>query len=84
MIKVQSLLITEGIDYDSLTDEEKDDHKGALGHVLGVSDYHPKATFTYYFGSGWSKADMPSMDAWTKYLKDFVVKANHPLTVNVK
>lgn len=66
------------------TDEEKDDHKGALGHVLGVSDYQPKATFTYYFGSGWSKADMPSMDAWTKYLKDFVVKANHPLTVNVK
>lgn len=66
------------------TEEEKDDHKGALGHVLGISDYQPKATFTYYFGSGWSKADMPSMEAWTKYLKDFVVKANHPLKVNVK
>ena len=66
------------------TDEEKDDHKGALGHVLGIADYQPKSTFTYYFGSGWSKGDMPSMEAWTKYLKEFVVKANHPLKVNIK
>lgn len=36
----------------------------AIGHVLGHSTYYPGTTFTYYFGSGWSKAGIKSLYEW--------------------
>jgi Domain of unknown function (DUF4861) len=36
-------------------------------------------TFTYYAGSGWSKADMPTQDAWDAYLKQTKQQLDHPL-----
>jgi hypothetical protein len=40
----------------------------AIGHVLGYSTYKPGTPFTYYFGSGWSKAGIDGLDEWIKLL----------------
>ena len=50
------------------------DHQGVLAlHVRSGQ------TFTYYAGSGWSKADMPTQQAWNDYLKLTLFDLNHPL-----
>jgi GTP-binding protein EngB required for normal cell division len=36
----------------------------------------------YYWGYGWSKADMPNMEAWEQYLKDFIHRQKEPLNVS--
>lgn len=41
----------------------------AIGHVLGYSTYTPGTTFTYWFGSGWSKAGISDLDEWIKLIK---------------
>lgn len=65
-------------------DTEKSLHPGALGHVLGISTYTPETTYTYYWGSGWSKGGIAGMDAWKQYLKEYACKVNHPLQVTIK
>lgn len=40
----------------------------AIGHVLGYSTYTPGTTFTYWFGSGWSKAGIKDLDEWVKLI----------------
>lgn len=42
----------------------------AIGHVLGYSTYTPGTTFTYWFGSGWSKAGISSLEEWIKLIRD--------------
>lgn len=56
----------------------------AIGHVLGTSAYQPGETFTYYWGSGWSKGGVQDMNAWTAYLKDFSARLKAPLEIKVK
>ena len=64
--------------------ESKEERGGATGHVLAVSDYTPDSEYVYYWGSGWSKAGMDSMDKWTEYLNEYAQKVRHPLTVTLK
>lgn len=40
----------------------------AIGHVLGYSTYTPGTTFTYWFGSGWSKAGISGLEEWHQLL----------------
>lgn len=40
----------------------------AIGHVLGYSTYRPGSTFTYWFGSGWSKAGISGLDEWVSLI----------------
>lgn len=48
-----------------------DQPKGAaIGHVLGYSTYYPGRTFTYYFGSGWSKAGIRDLNEWIKLIEN--------------
>lgn len=63
--------------------DERQEHSGALGHVLGISTYHPGTPYLYYWGSGWSKADMPDMPTWEAYLKSFAQRLRSPLIVKV-
>ncbi len=63
--------------------ESKELRGGATGHVLAVSDYVPGADYTYYWGSGWSKAGMDSMDKWTQYLDEYAQCVRTPLSVTV-
>jgi Domain of unknown function (DUF4861) len=45
---------------------------------------HSGQTFTYYAGSGWSKADMPTQQAWNTYLKEKLFELDHPLQIRWK
>lgn len=49
-----------------------DEPRGAaIGHVLGYTTYEPGTTLTYWFGAGWSKADIADLDTWENLLKAF-------------
>ena len=39
-------------------------------------------TFHYAAGSGWSKADMPTLKAWDDYLQLYLLQQQNPLQVN--
>lgn len=54
------------------------------GHVLGFSTYQPGTTFCYYWGSGWSKAGVPTMEAWCDYLTHYARCLAQPLQLNIK
>jgi hypothetical protein len=46
-----------------------------------VFPVHSGQTFTYYAGSGWSKADMPTQQVWNTYLKEKLFELDHPLQI---
>lgn len=64
------------------TEEERARRNGTLGHVLAVRPYTPGEDFTYYWGFGWSKHDMPDMKTWQRYLQEFVMRLKEPLMVS--
>jgi hypothetical protein len=49
-----------------------------------VFPVHSGQTFTYYAGSGWSKGDMPTQQAWNTYLKEKLFELDHPLQIQWK
>ena len=60
---------------------------GACGHILGISNYKPSSTYTYYFGSGWSRnpaTNFQSLTDWEAYLSRFAQQVKSPLKVSVK
>lgn len=57
---------------------------GANGHLLAISDYLPNHSFTYYFGSGWSKWGFKTSADWYKYIEQYAQKVRTPLSVSVK
>lgn len=64
--------------------EKKELRGGAEGHVLAVSEYLPGSEFTYYWGAGWSKADIKDAAAWDAHVANFAQKVQNPLTVVLK
>lgn len=62
----------------------KENHGGALGHVLALNDYVPGDDFVYYWGSGWSKAGFETDADWTSYLREFSKKIRTPLIVEIE
>lgn len=56
----------------------------AIGHILAYNTYIPDSTFTYFWGSGWSKNGITSIDEWTKYLKAFSYNINNPLDIMIR
>ncbi|MBD5233614.1 MAG: DUF4861 domain-containing protein [Bacteroidales bacterium] len=56
----------------------------ALGHILAKKSYTPGECYVYYWGSGWSKGDMPDWQTWKKYLSDFHTRLQNPLSVTIK
>lgn len=57
--------------------------KGASGHAVGIVDYQPGTTFTYYFGSAWSKFNITTLPAWNSCLQQFSQNLKAPLKVMV-
>lgn len=49
------------------------------GHALMIFTRRSGEPFVYYAGSGWSKADMPTMKDWTAYLKAQLLQIEHPI-----
>lgn len=54
----------------------------AVGHALMIFTRHSGEPFTYFAGSGWSKADMPTAMDWNAYLKLQLEMLQHPITIN--
>jgi hypothetical protein len=53
----------------------------AAGHELMLFTRSSGEPFTYYAGSGWSKADMPTAEAWNAYLMLEHQMLQHPLHI---
>jgi hypothetical protein len=53
----------------------------AANHALMIFKRHSGESFTYFAGSGWSKADMPTPEDWNKYLLRFEELQEHPVAV---
>jgi hypothetical protein len=66
------------------TPDEKAACPNADGHYVAVSTYHPSDTYTYYWGFGWSKADMPTAQTWEKYTRIFSARLRQPLETKWK
>jgi hypothetical protein len=52
--------------------------------ALLVTPIHSGETISYYAGSGWSKADMPTQQAWNIYLEEKLSELKHPLQTQWK
>ncbi len=61
-----------------------DDHRTAFedGHGLMIFPVRSGQTLHYAAGSGWSKADMPTQQAWDEYLKLYLLQQEHPLELH--
>ena len=57
---------------------------GGIGHVVALADYRPGTPFVYYFGTAWSKYDVPSMAQWQHLLRQYAANLKAPLQVSVK
>ena len=55
----------------------------AIGHILAKSPYEGGSDYTYYWGSGWSKAGIDA-DKWNAALADFALRLSSPLKTTVK
>ncbi|MCD8318587.1 MAG: DUF4861 domain-containing protein, partial [Paraprevotella sp.] len=55
----------------------------AVGHVVGICSYEPNDTLTYYFGSAWSKYDVPTLGVWEEDIARYARQLQTPLTVTV-
>lgn len=53
-------------------------------HVLGMTRYAPGRPLRYYWGSGWSKGGVESMDAWCSYLRRQAICREQPLRIEIK
>ncbi len=51
----------------------------ADGHALMIFSRHSGEPFVYYAGAGWSKADMPTAEAWNAYLTQQLRQMEHPI-----
>jgi hypothetical protein len=61
-----------------------DQHRSTVeaGHALMIFAVKSGQTFHYAAGSGWSKADMPTQQAWDEYLKLYLLQQQNPLRVH--
>lgn len=57
---------------------------GGIGHVAGIEKYEPGSTFAYYFGTAWSKYDVPDFGVWQQLLTNYSDDLKTPLKVIVK
>jgi hypothetical protein len=53
----------------------------AANHALMIFKRHSARPFTYFAGSGWSKADMPTQADWNTYLIRFQELREHPVAL---
>ena len=51
----------------------------AAGHALMLFQRKSGMPFTYFAGSGWSKADMPTAAAWSRYLQRELARHESPI-----
>lgn len=57
---------------------------GADAHLLGVTPLAPGQAFTYWWGAGWAKGDIPDWAAWQTCAQTALRRLRAPLQVSVK
>ena len=57
---------------------------GGIGHVVGRCRYELGRPFVYYFGSAWSKYDVPAFPVWKALLSRYAANLEKPLEVTVR
>ncbi len=62
--------------------EEHASTLSAANHALMIVERRSGQPFTYFAGSGWSKADMPAQRRWNQYLLTFLARREHPIQVS--
>jgi hypothetical protein len=62
----------------------KEKKAGGVGHVLGKKTYTPGQPVTYYFGTAWSKYDVPTMAVWQTLLNGYADQLKLPLEVTME
>ncbi|RNC66418.1 DUF4861 domain-containing protein [Proteiniphilum sp. X52] len=55
--------------------------KVADGHYLGLNNYRPGSSYSYYTGGGWSKAGFDSFEDWIRFVKKEKEKIDQPLII---
>lgn len=63
---------------------KEQEEAGAVGHVAGICNYQPGTAFTYYFGTAWSKYDVPDFSVWEALLTRYADCIKQPLAVKIK
>jgi hypothetical protein len=53
----------------------------AANHAMLLFERRSGEPFTYFAGSGWSKADMPTQADWNAYLLKFQELHQHPVAI---
>lgn len=56
----------------------------AIGHTLIATPYKPKSTYTYWWGSGWSKTGINSLNDWSDITARSSEILRHPLQVTLQ
>lgn len=56
----------------------------ALGHVLTTTPFVPGSTYTYWWGSGWSKAGIKSLEDWLDISRQSSEALRNPLEVELR
>lgn len=56
----------------------------AEGHLIGLAEARPGASFTYYWGAGWSRGDIPAWADWKACAEGTLRRLRNPLAVTVK
>lgn len=55
----------------------------AIGQILNKTSIAPGETYTYYWGSGWSKGGVKGVDDWTSKLAKFHDELQYSLQISV-
>jgi hypothetical protein len=53
----------------------------SANHALIIFNRHSGESFTYFAGSGWAKADMPTREDWNMHLVRFEELHEHPIAL---
>lgn len=53
----------------------------AIGHVMTATPYEPGSNYVYWWGSGWSKGGIDSLDDWLQITAESAEKLRNPLKV---
>ena len=56
----------------------------AVGHIISETSYRPGESYTYYWGSGWSKGGVRGLKPWAAYLADFSETLKNPLQITIE
>ncbi len=59
-------------------------HRESHVHALGVLSPYQGERYTYYFGSAWSRYDVPTQAHWQLCINEYLQQINHPLNIQIQ